>query len=83
MITTYYFTIAQEHRRTALFTRGACHACRRTQVLVYGGLQAFGGVDKHSKKSFFTLLGDTTRRLGEDFMAVGSSEMARLATEAL
>lgn len=51
-------------------------------VLVYGGLQAFGGVDTESPKSFFTLLGDTIERLGSEFVTIGSSEMARLAREA-
>jgi hypothetical protein len=51
-------------------------------VLVYGGLQAFGGVDTASPKSFFTLLGDTIERLGSGFVTIGASEMARLAREA-
>jgi hypothetical protein len=50
---------------------------------VYGGLQAFGGVEKKSKKNFFTLLGDTIHRLGGSFVPIGASEMARLAKEAL
>ena len=51
-------------------------------VLVYGGLQAFGGSEKKTKKSFFTLLADTIARLGGDFVPVGASDMARLARAA-
>ena len=51
-------------------------------VLVYGGLQAFGGVDTASPKSFFTLLGDTIDKLGDGFVPVGAPEMARLARAA-
>ena len=52
-------------------------------VLVYGGLQAFGGSEKHTAKSFFTLLQDTVARLGERFVTVGALDMARLAKEAM
>ena len=53
-------------------------------VLVYGGLQAFGGVENASKKSFFTLLEDTVARLEpHKYVTVGADEMARLAKEAL
>eukprot|EP00937_MAST-01D_sp_MAST-1D-sp2_P005768 g5768.t1 len=52
-------------------------------LLVYGGLQAFGGVETKSKKSFFTLLQDTIARLGDGFVPVGATEMARLVREAL
>lgn len=52
-------------------------------VLVYGGLQAFGGSEKKSPRNFFTLQTDAMRRLGEGFEVIGASEMARLAREAL
>ena len=52
-------------------------------ITVYGGLQAFGGADKKSKKSFWTLLGDTVKRLGDDFVVIGATEMARLSREAM
>ena len=50
-------------------------------VLVYGGLQAFGGSEKKSKKNFFPLIGNTIKHLGGDFIAIGASEMARLSRE--
>ena len=50
-------------------------------VLVYGGLQAFGGSDKKSKKNFFPLIGNTIKNLGDDFITIGASEMARLSRE--
>jgi hypothetical protein len=52
-------------------------------VLAYGGLQAFGGSDKPSPKSFFTLLHNALDLLGNDFVPIGSAEMARLAAQAL
>ena len=51
-------------------------------VLVYGGLQAFGGADKKSNKNFFTLLRATVEQLGDSFVTLGSHEMARLSREA-
>ena len=39
--------------------------------------------DKKSKKSFWTLLGDTVQRLGDDFVVIGATEMARLSREAM
>ena len=51
-------------------------------VLVYGGLQAFGGVETASPLNFFTLQSDAMERLGSEFVTVGASELARLAREA-
>ena len=51
-------------------------------VLVYGGLQAFGGVETASPLNFFTLQSDAVERLGSEFVTVGASELARLAREA-
>ena len=51
-------------------------------VLAYGGLQAAGGADVKSNKNFFPLLQQTIKRLGDDFITVGATEMARLAHEA-
>ena len=51
-------------------------------VLVYGGLQAFGGSEKKSPKNFYTLLHDTIDRLGDRFVHIGATDMARLAREA-
>ena len=51
-------------------------------VLAYGGLQAAGGADVKSNKNFFPLLQKTIKRLGDDFITVGATEMARLAHEA-
>ena len=54
-------------------------------VLVYGGLQYQSLTTEagfNPKKNLFTLLGDTVAALGSDFVAVGGSEMARLAREA-
>ena len=52
-------------------------------VLVYGGLQAFGGSEQKSKKNFFPLVGNTIQRLGDDFVVIGASELARLARESV
>ena len=52
-------------------------------VLVYGGLQAFGGSEKKSPRNFFTLQSDAMKRLGTNFEVIGASDMARLAREAL
>ena len=51
-------------------------------VLVYGGLQAFGGTEVKSKKNFFPLLQNTIEKLGGDFIPIGANEMSRLSREA-
>ena len=43
-------------------------------VLVYGGLQAFGGVETASPLNFFTLQSDAVERLGSEFVTVGASD---------
>merc|ERR1711953_1493416 len=45
-------------------------------ITVYGGLQAFGGSEQKSKKNFYTLLGDTIGKLGDEYVIIGASEMA-------
>ena len=58
-------------------------------MLAYGGLRAFGNVDKEhgGKLEFFTLLRDTIDELarearqGERYIAVGADEMARIARQ--
>ena len=52
-------------------------------VLVYVGLQAFGGVEQKSKKNVFSLLHNTAGKLPSNFEIVGAADMARLAREAV
>ena len=51
-------------------------------VTVYDGLHAFGKYGGQ-KLEFWTLLKNTILSLGDGFVAIGASEMARLAREAL
>ena len=51
-------------------------------ITVYGGLNWEPG-STSGKTEFWTLLSETLSMLGNDFVAIGASEMARLAKESL